>query len=133
MPDDKAKGTPAYYNKFYNIMLIILLAILFVSAYTFVLQKITNETTLSNTIEENSRRTDAMYEGVQRFLKREDFSEINDMSDMDSELYITLQRHLNEIRSMNSTRYFYTAKKNAEGKRGRKTHLSCGRAGLRNG
>ncbi len=116
MPDDKTKRTPVYYSKFNNAMLIVLLSILFVSAYTFVLQKITNETTLSNTNEENSRRTDAMYEGVQEFLTREDFSEINDTSDMDSELYITLQRHLNEIRRMNSTRYFYTAKRNAEGK-----------------
>lgn len=97
-------------------MLIILLASLFVSAYTFILQKLTYETTLNNTVEENSRRTDAMYEGVQEFLTKEDFSEINDKSDMDSEQYVELQRHLNEIRSMNSTRYFYTAKRNAEGK-----------------
>ena len=116
MPEDKRKETPVYYSKFNNAMLIVLLSILFVSAYTFVLQKITNDTTLSNTIEENSRRTDAMYEGVQGFLTREDFSEINDVSDMESELYITLQKHLNEIRSMNSTRYFYTAKRNAEGR-----------------
>ncbi len=105
-----------YYGRFYNAMLIILLASLFVSAYTFILQKVTNETTLNNTIEENSRRTDAMYEGVQEFLTKEDFSEINDRSDMDSEQYIELQSHLNEIRRMNSTRYFYTAKRNAEGK-----------------
>lgn len=116
MSDEKTKRTPVYYSKFNNAMLIVLLAILFVSAYTFVLQKITNDTTLSNTIKENSRRTDAMYQGVQGFLTREDFSEINDVSDMESELYITLQKHLNEIRSMNSTRYFYTAKRNAEGK-----------------
>lgn len=116
MPDDETKETPVYYNKFYNSMLIVLLAILFVSAYTFVLQKMANETTLNNAIEESSRRTDAMYEGVQKFLTREDFSEINDAWDMDSEQYITLQKHLNEIRSMNSTRYFCTAKRNAEGK-----------------
>ena len=103
-------------NRFYNGMLIVLLASLFVSVYTFILQKTTNENTLNNTIEENSRRTDAMYEGVQKFLIKEDFSEINDKSDMESEQYVTLQGHLNEIRSMNSTRYFYTAKRNSEGK-----------------
>ncbi len=103
-------------NKFYNGMLIVLLSSLFVSAYTFILQKMTNENTLNNAIEENSRRTDAMYEGVQKFLIKEDFSEINNRSDMESEQYRTLQEHLNEIRSMNSTRYFYTAKRNSEGK-----------------
>ena len=114
MRDNKTRRTRA--NKFYNGMLIVLLSVLAVSVYTFILQKMANENTLNNTIEENCSRTDAMYEGVQKFLTKEDFSEINDRSDMESELYMTLQEHLNEIRSMNSTRYFYTAKRNAEGK-----------------
>ena len=116
MSDDTTKRKHGMNNKFYNAMLIVLLACLFVAAYTFILQKTTNENTLQNAIEENSKRTDAMYEGVQNFLKKEDFSEINDKSDMTSELYVALQLHLNEIRSMNSTRYFYTAKRNDEGK-----------------
>ena len=116
MSKDTIKRKPVFYNKFYNGMLIILVAILFVSVYTFILQKITNENTLNNTIEENSKRTDAMYEGVQKFLTKEDFSQINDKSDMKSEQYVKLQAHLNEIRSMNSTRYFYTAKKDSDGK-----------------
>lgn len=114
MSEEKTKKK--HYNKFYNAMLIILLSTLFVCAYTFFLQRMMNETTLNHAIEENSDRTDAMYAGVQNFLTKEDFSEINDRADMDSELYRTLQKHLNEIRSMNSARYFYTAKKNAEGK-----------------
>ena len=116
MADNTTKRKHIFNNNAYNGMLIILLAILFVSVYTFILQKTTNENTLNNTIEENSRRTDAMYEGVQKFLTKEDFSEINNRSDMESEQYVTLQEHLNEIRSMNSTRYFYTAKRNSEGK-----------------
>lgn len=114
MTDTKRKHI--FYNKVYNGILISLLAILSVSVYTFILQKEANENTLNHAIEENSRRTDAMYEGVQKFLTKEDFSEINDRSDMESEQYVTLQEHLNEIRSMNSTRYFYTAKRNSEGK-----------------
>lgn len=114
MTDTKRKHI--FYNKVYNGILIILLAILSVSVYTFILQKEANENTLNHAIEENSRRTDAMYEGVQKFLTKEDFSGINDRSDMESEQYVTLQEHLNEIRSMNSTRYFYTAKRNSEGK-----------------
>ena len=110
------KGMRKHYSKFYNAMLIVLLSLLFVSAYTFVLQRTMNKNTLDNAIEENSQRTDAMYEGVQKFLTKEDFSEINDSADMESEHYKTLQSRLNEIRSMNSTRYFYTAKRNAEGK-----------------
>ena len=113
MPEEKAKKK--HYSKFYNAMLGILLSALFVCAYTLSLQRMMNETTLNHAIEENSKRTNAMYAGVQNFLTKEDFSEINDRADMSSELYRTLQGHLNEIRSMNSTRYFYTAKKNAEG------------------
>lgn len=116
MPENAAKRKPNFYNKFYNGILIILIAGLFVSAYTFILQKTTNKNTLNNTIKENRKRTDAMYKGVQKFLTEEDFSQINNKYDMKSEKYVKLQGHLNEIRSMNSTRYFYTAKKNSEGK-----------------
>lgn len=116
MSEDIIKRKSAFYNKFYNGILIILIASLFVSAYTFVLQKTTNKNTLNNIIKENSKRTDAMYKGVQKFLTEEDFSQINNKYDMKSEKYVKLQEHLNEIRSMNSAKYFYTAKKNSEGK-----------------
>ena len=65
MADNQIKRKYVFNNIFYNGMLIVLLATLFVSAYTFVLQKITNENTLNNAIGENSRRTDAMFDGVQ--------------------------------------------------------------------
>lgn len=71
---------------------------------------------LENAVKENSARTDALQKGVSGFLTREDFSEINVAEDMDYEHYQTLQNRLNQIRSMSSTRYFYTAKRNSEGR-----------------
>lgn len=47
---------------------------------------------------------------------RDDFTDINTVDDMSSERYQTLQTTLNQIRSLNSTRYLYTAKSNSEGK-----------------
>lgn len=75
-----------------------------------------NESILDNEIAVNSSRTDAMYKGVSDTLTREDFTEINTREDMNTERYKTLQSYLNQVRNMNSTRYFYTAKRNAEGK-----------------
>lgn len=100
----------------YNFFLIILTSLLFVSAYTFVLQKMHSDSILDNAVKENSTRTDAMQVGVSGFLTREDFTEINGIEDMQSEHYKTLQVRLNQIRNMNSTRYFYTAKRNSEGR-----------------
>ena len=103
-------------HSIYNFVLIALTSLLFVSAYTFVLQKMHGDSILENAVKENSASTDAMQKGVSGFLTREDFSEINVVEDMNSEHYQTLQNRLNQIRSMNSTRYFYTAKHNSEGR-----------------
>ena len=77
--------------------MILLLAIFLVSIYTDVL-------------------THVMYKGMSRGLTTEDFTEINDISDKNTELYTNLQSYLNEIRNLNSTRYFYTAKRGKYGK-----------------
>ncbi len=102
--------------KIYNFALIILASLLFVSAYTFILQKMHGDSILENAVSENSARTDAMQRGVSDYLTRDDFTEINTIEDMDSEHYKNLQTYLNQIRNMNSTRYFYTAKRDSNGK-----------------
>ena len=99
-----------------SFILILFTSLLFVCGYTYVLQKMENESILSTHISENKSRTDAMYEGTQSLLTVEDFTNINTTEDMNTATYTNLQSHLNEIRNMNSTRYFYTAKRNSEGK-----------------
>lgn len=103
-------------SRFYNFTLVLLLSILFVCFYTYALQRSYAKSILENAVNENCLRTDAMHKGVQGFLTREDFSEIHEIKDMDSLRYKKLQAQLNEIRNMNSTRYFYTANRNEEGK-----------------
>lgn len=113
--DNKKKGIKTRHS-IYNLVLIILIGVLFIAVYTNILQNMYNESILDNEIAVSSSRTDAMHKGVSDILTREDFTEINKKEDMDTERYKSLQSYLNQIRNMNSTRYFYTAKRNAEGK-----------------
>ena len=113
---DNEKNSVKARHNIYNLILIILFGVLFIAVYTNVLQKMYNDSILDNEIAVNSSRTDAMYKGVSDTLTREDFTEINTREDMNTEQYKTLQSYLNQIRNMNSTRYFYTAKRNSEGK-----------------
>ena len=100
----------------YTLVFIVLASILFISAYTFILQKMHGDSILDNAVSQNSARTDAMQKGVSGFITREDFTDINSVEDMDTELYKSLQTRLNQIRNMNSTRYFYTAKRGSDGR-----------------
>ena len=99
----------------YSFMLLALLALLALSAYTTILQGMYNDSILENTVQENIRRTDAMHEGIDSLLTRADFSEINTREDMDSERYLALQQHMNELCSMNATMDFFTVKRTADG------------------
>lgn len=47
---------------------------------------------------------------------KNDFSNITSKEDMNSSRYLELQQELNELRSLNSTRYLYTAKEDENGK-----------------
>ena len=99
----------------YSFMLLALLALLALSAYTTILQGMYNDSILENTVQENIRRTDAMHEGIDSLLTRADFSEINTREDMDSQRYLALQQHMNELCSMNATMDFFTVKRAADG------------------
>ncbi len=98
-----------------SVILVILIAIFLVCSYTASISKTLSDSVLNNAIKESTSRTDTMYEGVVGFITTEDFTEINSSEDKDSDIYQNLQAHLNEVRSMNSTRYFYTAKKDSDG------------------
>lgn len=93
-----------------------LLAVFLIAVYTFLLQKSYSTDTLKATVDRNITCSDAIHKLVSNTFTRDDFTDINTMDDMSSEQYQTLQRTLNQIRSLNSTRYLYTAKRNSEGK-----------------
>ena len=93
-----------------GLVIIILVAIVAFVIFTAVLTSTLTESVLDNALEENRARTDAMYQIMDDMLSKEDFANVNSSADKDTAEYQRLQTHMNEIRSMNSTRYFYTAK-----------------------
>ncbi len=111
--EKKMKGRGGYGS--FAMLMAAFFAILAISVYTMILNETTSRSVLENEVAEVIDRSDAMYRGIAGFTKPEDFLEINGPKDKGTALYQNLQLHLNEIRDMNSTRYFYTAKRNAEG------------------
>ncbi len=93
----------------------VLVAIAAVSIYTWCLQNAQNESMLEFTVAANRSRTDAMHQGVENLITRGDFTDLGSKADIDSPRYQRIQKRLNEIRNMNSARYFYTAKRNELG------------------
>lgn len=79
-------------------------------------QKNYSSNTLEAAVERNISCSEAIYRAVSNRLIRTDFTDINTVEDMQSERYQTLQKQLNELRGLNSTRYLYTAKKAADGR-----------------
>ena len=99
-----------------NYIFLFLLAVFLIAVYTFLLQKSYSTSTLEATVDQNITCSDAIHKLVSNTFTRDDFTDINTVDDMSSERYQTLQTTLNQIRSLNSTRYLYTAKSNSEGK-----------------
>ncbi len=98
------------------IALIFCLAVLLVASYTFILQRAYTENALESEVERDSSCADAVHKLLNNELDRPDFTQIRNKEDMDTERYVQLQTRLNEIRHLNSIRYFYTAARNEEGK-----------------
>lgn len=110
--EEKGSGSSSY-GAF---LLLFLLVTLFITIYTYILQQNYSYNTLEVAVDRDIEYSDAIHKLVSNKFTREDFSEINELKDMESERYKKLQTNLNEIRSMNSTRYLYTAKRNEEGR-----------------
>ena len=111
---EKSKEKPQRYE--WNTFLLFLLAILFITIYTFILQKNYRDNTLEAAVDRNIDCSDSIHKLISNKLTREDFTKISAIEDMKTERYIELQTQLNELRSLNATRYLYTAKRNEEGK-----------------
>ncbi len=99
-----------------NTLVVSLLIILAVSVYTAILQKNYSESTVDAAVAWDTQCADAIHKLVSNKFTREDFNQIVSVEDMDSERYQELQQQLNELRTLNSTRYLYTAKRGDDGR-----------------
>lgn len=100
----------------YIFVLMGLAIILTIAAYTFILQSAYTKTALETEIARDAMSADAVHKLVDEKIGREDFLHIRDRSDEDTQFYKDISSYLNEIRTLNSTRYIYTATRNKEGK-----------------
>ena len=99
-----------------NIAAVVLLVILIFSTYTFVLQKSYSDAVVENAQNRDIDCSDAIHTLVSNKFTRDDFHSIQSVEDMDTDRYRELQRILNELRTLNSTRYLYTAGRNTDGR-----------------
>lgn len=93
-----------------------LLIIFVIALYTFILQSSYTKTALETEITRDTASADAVHKLVDGRIGKEDFDQINDQSDEKNPLYKDISSYFNEVRTLNSTRYIYTAKKDEEGK-----------------
>ena len=100
-----------------SILVLMGLLIIFVIAlYTFILQSSYTKTALDTEIARDTASADAVHKLVDGRISKEDFDQIKEQSDEKKQIYKDISSYFNEIRTLNSTRYIYTAKKNEEGK-----------------
>ena len=93
-----------------------LLMIFVIASYTYILQSSYTKTALETEITRDTASADAVHKLVNGRIGKEDFDQIKDQSDEKKQLYKDISSYFNEIRTLNSTRYIYTAQKNEEGK-----------------
>ena len=93
-----------------------LLIILVIASYTYILQSSYTKTALETEITRDTASANAVHKLVNGRIGKEDFDQIKDQSDEKKQLYKDISSYFNEIRTLNSTRYIYTATKNEEGK-----------------
>ncbi len=93
-----------------------LLIVLLISIYTVILQSSYRKSTEAAAVAWDKQCADAISRMVSDKFTDNDFETIDSAEDMQSERYKELQREMNELRSLNSTRYLYTATRNADGR-----------------
>ena len=103
------------YQLKFTVGLLLLVTVLLLSVYTVLLQLGYARNAEEAALTRNTRCADAIHQLVSNKFTKEDFETINSMDDMSSARYQELQQELNELRTLNSTRYLYTAGRNGEG------------------
>ena len=99
-----------------RVIFVSLLVVLFILIYTCILQNRYSKDTLQDSVKRNTQCADAIYQLVSDSFTKEDFENITTVDDMKSDRYKELQGKLNELRTLNSTRYLYTAVRGKDGK-----------------
>lgn len=102
-----------YLGKF---TMLFLLTVLLIAVYTLILQKNYSDNILEAAVQRNIDCFDAIHKLISNKVTKADIEDVNKRSDMKTAGYKKLQENLNELRSLNSTRYLYTAKRNKKGK-----------------
>ena len=95
--------------------LLLLMVLLLISVYTYVLYQNFSRNMLEAALTRDTTCADAIHRLVSDEFTREDFDDPAIWSDMTSPRYLELQKTLNQLRTLNSTRYLYTAKFNDRG------------------
>lgn len=114
---EKTKNSEEKGNRFgISIIFVLLLTLLFIAVYTFILQNSYSDSMLRANVEWNSQCSDAIHKLVSNKFTKDDYENINTVDDMQTDRYKELQQMLNELRTLNSTRYLYTAKRGADGR-----------------
>ncbi len=103
------------YQDAVRLFLLLLTVTLLIFVYTSVLQLNFQSNALEGIVNRNIESANVIYKTLCNDFISDDFISINSESDKSSERYITMQNRMNELRSMTSVRYLYTAKRNAEG------------------
>lgn len=99
-----------------NVLFLLLAAVLLISLYTVILQADYRKSTEDAAMAQNTQCADAIHKLVSNKFTREDFETINSAADMQLDRYQELQQELNELRSLNATRYLYTATRGKDGR-----------------
>ena len=100
----------------FTVVFLLLVTILLVSVYTVILQNGYAKNTEESALARDTQCADAIHKLVSGKFTRNDFETITTIADMDTARYQELQRELNELRTLNSTRYLYTAKRGDDGR-----------------
>ena len=103
-------------NMAFNLIIVVLLVVFCVSVYTFILSREYSNATVNAAVAWDTQCSDAVHRLVSDNFTRDDFTDITSVEDMELERYKELQNQLNELRSLNSTRYLYTAKRGDDGR-----------------
>ena len=100
----------------FAVLLAFLATVLLLSLYTVVLQTDYSKNTEDAAMARDTQCADAIHRLVSNKFTREDFETIHSEADMQSDRYKELQQELNELRSLNATRYLYTATRGEDGR-----------------
>ena len=103
------------YRRGHTVGLILLLTVLLISVYTAILQVGYVRNTEESALSRNKQCADAIHRLVSNKFNRKDFETLTTMDAMTAPRYQALQRELNELRTLNSTRYLYTAGRGENG------------------